>query len=434
MSVNEMSNMPTLNRSLAPEIKEIESIDLPAYQLIELDNGVPVYIINEGQQEVVKIELMFKAGKWFEPQNLVADLANRMLREGTSKHNARAIADTFDFYGANMNTGTGFETAGLALYTLTKHADKLLPLLHEISSDSVFPQQELDTILTNRGQRLAVDLKKNDFIANRVFVNALFGQQHPYGRITEAGDFAKVNATGLSDYFKKYYHASNLIIIVAGRFNESLLKSLNQFFGGKDWLGQKADETIAYPVSSSAELTHHIEKAESVQSAIITGNLSINKTHPDFLKLSVLNTLFGGYFGSRLMRNIREEKGYTYGIYSSFVSYPHAGFIEIASEVGKEVRQATLGEIEHEINLIRTEPVGEEELRIVKNYMSGKILRSIDGPLKFSETLKGLILYNQDTSYISELLKTVREVSAEELLELAVKYLDFSKMYKVSVG
>ena len=426
--------MSTLNRRIAPAIKEIESLDLPSYQLIKLDNGVPVYVINEGIHEVVKIELMFKAGKWFERQNLVADLTNRMLREGTTKNNAKAIADKFDFYGANINTGAGFESAGLVLYTLTKHVDSLLPLLHEVSSDSVFPAQELDTILTNRKQRLSVDLKKNDFVANRAFVNALFGQQHPYGRITDPEDFAKISVEELNSFFKKYYHASNLVIIVAGKFDDSLLKSLNSFFGSKDWLGQKADETITYPSSPSAELVHHVEKAESVQSAIITGNLSINKTHSDFLKLSVLNTLFGGYFGSRLMRNIREEKGYTYGIYSSFVSYPHAGFIEIASEVGKDVRQPTLNEIEHEINLLRTELVDEEELHIVKNYMSGKILRSIDGPMKFSETLKGLILYNQDTSYITQLLKTVREVSSAELQELAIKYLDFSKMYKVSVG
>ena len=181
-------------------------------------------------------------------------------------------------------------------------------------------------------------------------------------------------------------------------------------------------------------MEHHTEKADSVQSAIVVGNLSINKLHPDFLKLSVLNTVFGGYFGSRLMSNIREEKGYTYGIYSSFASYPHSGFIEIASEVGKDVRDATLNEIEKEINTLRTELISDEELQVVKNYMSGKILRSIDGPLKFSETLKGLLIYNQDVSYIHQLLKTVREVTAPELRELAVKYLDYNKMYKVTVG
>jgi predicted Zn-dependent peptidase len=423
-----------MNRAIAPEIKLIDTVHLPKYELIHLDNNVPVYIINEGEQEVVKIELMFKSGKWFEPKNLVADLTNRMLREGTTKHTAKQIADTFDFYGANINTGAGFETGGAVLYSLSREVTNILPLLFEVLTDSVFPEHEFETIITNRKQKLAVDMKKNDFIANRNFVNALYGQKHPYGRVTEPEHFSLISVQDLKDFFKKYYHAGNLTIIISGKFNDTLIKELNTTFGVKNWNGPKAEDNITYPVESSAELVHHVEKEESVQSAIAIGNLSINKTHPDFLKLSVLNTVFGGYFGSRLMSNIREEKGYTYGIYSSFVSYPHSGFLEIASEVGKPVREATMKEIEHEINVLRTEPVGEDELAVVKNYISGKILRSIDGPMKFSETLKGLIIYNQDTTYIQQFMKTVREVTAEELQALAVKYLDYSKMYKVTVG
>ena len=423
-----------MNRAFAPEINLIESLTLPKVKNVTLDNGVPVYLLNEGDQEVVKMELMFKAGKWFEEKNLVADLTNRLLREGTKKQTAKQLADTFDYYGANFNNAAGYETAGASLYSLTKHIDKLLPLFFEIFTESVFPENELETILNNRKQRLLVDLKKNDFIANRQFVNALYGQKHPYGRVTEVNDFEKFTVEDLKAFFKKYYNASNLTIIVSGRFDDSLVKKLNETFGSKSLLGEKASETISHPVESSSKLVHHTDKADSVQSAIMIGNITINKTHPDFLKLSVLNTVFGGYFGSRLMSNIREEKGYTYGIHSSFASYPHGGFIEISSEVGKDVRDATMKEIAHEINLLRTELIGDEELQVVKNYMSGKILRSVDGPMKFSETLKSLLIYKQDLSYIQQLLTTVREVTSEELMALANKYFDYDKMYKVTVG
>ena len=423
-----------MNRTEAPEIKLIESVSLPQYQLLHLDNGVPVYIINEGEQEVVKLELMYKAGKWFEEKNLVADLTNRMLREGTAKHNAKAIADKFDFYGANINTGVGYETGGAVLYSLTKQIDHLLELLVEIFTESTFPDNQFETIINNKKQKFAVELKKNEFLANRNFVNALYGQNHPYGRVTEVEHFEQMTTADLKAFFKQYYNTNNLTIILSGKFDEQLIKKINQYFGGKGHGGEKASEQITHTIEPSAELIQHVEKADSVQSAIVLGNLSINKKHPDFLKLSVLNTVFGGYFGSRLMSNIREEKGYTYGIYSSFVSYPQGGFIEIASEVGKEVREATLNEIKYEINQLRNELIGEEELQIVKNYMSGRILRSVDGPMKFSETLKGLILYNQDVTYIQQLLKTVREVSSKELQELANKYLDYDKMYKITVG
>lgn len=423
-----------MNRTLPPSIRTIDSLTLPKIETLKLDNGVPVYVLNEGEQEVVKIELMFRAGKWYETKNLLADLANRMLREGTSGHTAREIADTFDFYGANLDTGSGFETAGTILYSLTREVDNVLPLLQEVLTDSIFPEKEFEIIANNRKQRLAVDLEKSDFLANRNFVNALFGQKHPYGRITEFDDFGQITVDDLKAFFKKYYHAANLIIIVSGKFGDSLVKKLNQYLGNKDWARNHPAEEIAYPVEQSVQLSHHTEKAGSVQSSVVVGNISINKTHPDFLGFSILNTLFGGYFGSRLMTNIREDKGYTYGIYSSLVSYPHAGFLEIGAEVHKDARQATLTEIEREINRLRNEPVSGEELQIVKNYMSGKILRSIDGPLKFSETLKNLIIYDQDTSYIQQFLKTVREITGEELFRLANQYLDFTRMYKVTVG
>lgn len=423
-----------MNRASAPTVLPIEKISLPEVRQIILDNGVPVYIINAGEQEVVKLELLFKAGKWYEEKNLLADFTNRMLREGTATHTAKQIADAFDYYGASVNYGAAFETAGATFYSLTKNAEELFPLLFEIFTEPSFPQHELETILNNRRQKLSLNLKKNDFLANRSFVGALFGAKHPYGRVTEFENFDNISVAYLNSFFKKYYNAANLTILISGKFSDALIKKVNSIFGSKTWLGEKPSEIISHRVESSSQLIHHTEKEKSVQSAIAIGNISINKHHPDFIKLTVLNTVLGGYFGSRLMTNIREEKGYTYGIHSSFVSYPHAGFFEISSDVGKDVRQKTFDEIEKEINLLRTELIGEEELLTVKNYMSGKILRGVDGALKFSEALKSLILFNQDVSYLHHLLKTVRETNSEELLQLANKYLDYGKMYRISVG
>lgn len=423
-----------MNRAQSPDIKMIDQLHLPEVQLTHLDNGVPVYSIDSGEQEVVKVELMFKAGKWYETKNLVSDFTNRMLREGTTTKTAKEIAEAFDSVGANVQYSAAFENAGITLFSLTNQAEKLFPLIYEILTDAAFPKGELDTAINNRKQRLKVDLEKNDFLANRQFVDVLYGQNHPYGRVTQFEDFDNIAIDDMNAFYKQHYNASNLTIIVSGKFPDSLLQNLNKVFGGSNWIGSKANAAIVHPVQSSTQLVHHTDRKDSVQAAVMLGNLTINKTHPDFLKLSVLNTVFGGYFGSRLMANIREEKGYTYGIHSSFMSYPHGGFIEISSEVGTDVREATLKEIEHEINLLRTELIDEEELEIVKNYLVGKIMRSVDGALKFSETLKGLVIYNQSTDYIHQLLKTVQTVTAEELRELAVKYLDYDKMYKVTVG
>jgi len=423
-----------INRIEHPPVQLIKTLQLPEVQTYTLDNGVMVYAINAGEQDVVKIELIFKAGKWYEPQNLVADFTNRMLREGTKNHTAKQLADKFDYFGANVNYGAAFETAGASLYSLTHLTGELLPLFYELFTEPVFPENELATIVSNRKQRLAVDMQKNDFIANRHFVQALYGTSHPYGRVTEPEQLDRLTTSELAAYFKAYYHPGNLTILISGKFSEQLIAQVNATFGSKHWQAQNLPSTPSFFAQSSSQFVQHTEKADSVQSAVVLGNLTINKLHPDFLKLSVLNTVFGGYFGSRLMSNIREEKGYTYGIHSSLISYPHSGFLEISTEVGKEVRQATLDEIQAEVNLVRTELIDEEELQIVKNYLSGKILRSIDGPLKYADTIKSLITYGQTTDYIHDFLHTIHKVEAEELRELAVKYLDFDKMYKITVG
>lgn len=423
-----------VNRTEAPEIQVVEKINLPQVDVIKLDNGIPVYSICAGEQEVVKIEMLFKAGKWYESGNLEADFTNRLLREGTQTHTALQLAEAFDFFGANVNYGASFETAGAILYSLSRNVHEVLPYLFEVFTQPVFPQNELETVLNNRKQRLKVELEKNDFVSNRLFVNALFGQQHPYGRVTEFEHFDAINTDKLKEFFARQYTPENLVIIISGKFGNSLIKQLNETFGSIPASAAKAKSEMQHTCSPSDNLWHRVDKKESVQTSLVLGNHAINKLHPDFLKLSILNTLFGGYFGSRLMSNIREEKGYTYGIYSSFVSYPHAGFLEISTEVGKEVYEDTLKEIEFEINRLKTEEVSEEELTTVKNYMGGKILRSIDGPMKYSETLKGLILYNQQPTYIHDLLHTVRTITPHDIQQLANTYLHYDKMYKVAVG
>ncbi len=425
--------MSILNRSIPPATHPIESVDLPAVEQINLDNGLKVYAINAGEEDVVKIEFVFKAGKWYEPQNLIADMTARMLREGTKGKSGKELADFFDFYGSNFNTASGNEVASISLYCLTKHLEVQLPVLFEVFTQAAFPENELQTICTNRKQRLAIELEKNDFLANRHFAQALWGSKHPYGRITHAEQFDALHVDSLQSFYRKNFHSGNAFVILAGKFDSGLLSTVNKIFGSKDWVGENESEPVFQPEPVQEHIIHE-ERKQSVQSAIEVGNITIGKHHPDFAKFTVMNTLFGGYFGSRLMANIREEKGYTYGIHSIIASYPHGAFLEISSEVGKEVRQATLEEIKNEIDLMRSEPADDEELETVKNYMSGRILRSVDGPLRFSETLKGLLLYNQDITFIPKLLKEVQATTAEEVLELSNKYLNFDDMYKVSVG
>lgn len=423
-----------MNRTIAPEIKTPDSIHLIPSQKITLDNGMPVYVINAGEEDIVKLDFVFEAGKWYEPKNLLADFVNRMMREGVKGKSAKEVADILEFYGCNLESNVSFNNAGFQIYSLTKHLPKVLPLLMEIFTVAAFPEDEFATLLNNRRQKHTERLAKNDYVANRNFLSAMWGQEHPYGRVTEFTDFDNVTTDMLRSYYRQYYNASNCFAIISGRLNDDLLKSINDIFGTKAWAGPEAPKDVTHKIAPNTERRLHTEKKDAVQTTIMIGNATINKYHTDFDKLIVMNTLFGGYFGSRLMANIREEKGYTYGIYSSISSYQHGGILEISAEVGKEVSEATIAEVQKEINILRTELVDEEELDTVKNYMIGKLMRSVDGPMKYSDVLKGQILYGRDPQYLNQYLKTIETTTAGEIQDLALRYLDFDQMYKVTVG
>ena len=423
-----------MNRATAPEIKTPDSIHLIDSHQITLDNGLPVYVINAGDEEIVKIDFVFEAGKWYEPKNLLADFVNRMMREGVKGKSAKDIADLFEFYGCNLESSVSFTNAGFQIYSLSKHLPHVLPLIMEIFTEATFPEDEFSTILNNKKQKHTERLAKNDYVANRTFLSAMWGKDHPYGRVTEYADFENVTTDMLRAYYKSYYNASNCFIVIAGKLNDELIKSLNTVFGLAGWKGEKAPAGVTHTASPMLEKRIHTDKKDAVQTTIMLGNACINRYHTDFDRLTVMNTVFGGYFGSRLMTNIREDKGYTYGIYSAVTSYQHGGILEISAEVGKEVSEATITEINNEIELMRNDLVDEDELDTVKNYMIGKLMRGVDGPMKYSDVLKGQLLYGREPAYINQYLKTIQTTTAEEIKELAVKYLNFDQMYKVTVG
>lgn len=425
--------MNRIDRTIAPKIIEINHVSLPEVEKTVLDNGIKVYAIPSQEDDITKLQLVFNAGKWHQEKKLVAGLAARMLREGTKTKSGKALAGFFDFYGSNFSTDAEVESTTIDFYCLSRYLKQQLPLIFEIITESIFPESELKTISANRKKNLAIALEQNEELSNRHFMRAIWGAQHPLGAQSEISDFDLVNIEDLKAFSNNFYNASNCFIILAGKYDTSTISEINKIFGQKNWMGKPAPK-LEHPIMGNKEKRIHIERENSVQSSIHIGNISLNRAHPDFITFSLANTILGGYFGSHLMTNIRQEKGYTYGIYSSLISYPHAAYIDISSEVGKEFCNATFNEIEREIKWMQTNLVEDEELKTVKNYVGGKILRSVDGAFRFSAVLKTYLLRNIELSYIPHFLQSVRQLTAEDILRVSEQHLNFNEMYKVDVG
>jgi len=423
-----------MNRKEAPAFHNIEHIEVLQASETKLTNGIPLYTIHAGSQELVKVEFVFKAGMYYQNRTLIASAANNLMETGTTRFNALEISEKIDFYGAFLELSTGQDYASLSLYTLNKYLNETLEVLQDIILNPVFPEDEFSIYINNKKQKHLVNSQKVNVLARRKFNEMLFGNQHPYGKEVETSDFDSLQLSDVKAFFVQHYHTANCTIIATGKIAPDFNERINRFFGQKKWGQHSSIHKVAQTIPPPAETKILVEKSDALQSAIRVGRLLFNKTHPDYFHFQVLNVILGGYFGSRLMANIREDKGYTYGIGSGLTSLVHGGYFFISTEVGSGVTKNALAEIYKELDILRNQLIGDDELQTVKNYILGQMLRSIDGPFTLAEKFKGIWMFGLDYSYYDNYFKSVQQVTASQLRDLANKYLQQKDLMECVAG
>lgn len=426
-----------LNRSQAPSYKDAVDYEfsLPAYEHWTLDNALPVYAYNGGSQEVVQIEWVFNAGIWFESQTAVAQAVASLLKNGTAHKTSLEINEAIEFYGASLRIVANNDFCTLTLQCMTKHLAKVLPIIHEIITVPAFSIEELNIFKQNALQRLKVNLMRCDFVANRNIDAFAFGRQHPYGIYTEPHDIEALSTSALQDFHQKYYQPNNCKVFIAGLYTSADLELFNAYFGAKGWdKGIVTTPIVHAPIDPAPIEKHRIINDENgVQGAIRIASNFPNRHDPAFPALYMMNALYGGYFGSRLMANIREEKGYTYGIYSQIYAYKNAASLLIATEAGKEVCEATVDEVFKEMNILSNEVPDEEEVALLKNYILGNLLGDLDGPFSIMLRWKTLILNNMDETHFNRNIHIYKTITGEAIQEYANSYLKPERFYNLVV-
>jgi predicted Zn-dependent peptidase len=317
------------------------------------------------------------------------------------------------------------------LSCITKFIGDTLPIFLEVVSQPIFPEAEVNLFKQQGRQRLAVNLEKVDFIARKQFLTSLYGPDSFMGKFPSTSDYDEISTEVLTNYYNSNYKSGLVAIIISGNFNDSDLKFV-----------LNALENLAYNKgnlqdNSNKILSHSkilIKKEEALQSAIRIGRRLFNRSHPDYFKFTILNTLLGGYFGSRLMSNIREDKGYTYGIGSGVAPMKNDGYFYITTEVGSDVREDAVNQIYLEINRLCNELIPLDELNLVKNYLFGSFQRSIDGSFSLADRHKILLLNGLSISHLESYLETLKNVTSQELLETARLYLQAADLTEVVVG
>jgi zinc protease len=426
--------MQKTDRKKAPAVKLVEFLKSIEPRHFLLSNGLPVYIIDEGIQEVLRIELVFNAGNYFQNRKQVAKATNTLLASGTGSHNAEEISEHFDFFGAYLETNNAKDNAYVGLYSLNKHLENTLPMLAELIMDPVFPETELDIYRSTRKQHLSVNQQKVKYLARVHFQEQVFGSGHPYGTRLQTHHLDDLQRENLVEHHRNHYRAEECMIVVSGKVPHGFDNLLERNFGSFRSNGiQVPGNTIASIVPSN-EKSLFIEKKDALQAALRIGKPTINRKHPDYPGLFIANTILGGYFGSRLMMNIREDKGYTYGIGSMLISFQHSGLFAITSEVGSDVLKSATDEIYHEIRKLREETVSEDELALVKNYLMGSLMRSMDGPFAVAERLRSALEFGQTLQYYKDYATAIQQITPVRIRELANKYLQDDSLYQTVAG
>lgn len=420
-----------IDRVKEPSFGKIDTISLMEPTVQHLSNGLPVFSVNAGAQDVLKIELVFGAGTSTPNKLLVGSSAINLMKEGTAKRTAAEIAEAVDFYGSYLQTEIAHEESSLSLYTLNKHLGKTLPTLAEVYSEPAYPEREFETYVLKNQQEMMVNQQKVGYLGSKAFSAALFGEKHPYGRSAGIPDYGSLNRSDLVEFHQKFIKDKILYIIVSGKLADDTLSRLEEHFGkhSREALQERPMEFLDVEAK-----TVHATKEDAVQNAIRIGRVLFNRTHPDFVGMQILATVLGGYFGSRLMSNIREDKGYTYGIGAGVVSLKRGGYLSISTEVGADVCQAALNEIYFEIERLRKDLIPNSELELVRNYMLGSVLKSIDGPFQIAGKWKSYLKYGLGIETHHELIHRIKTITPERLRELAQTYLQKDDLKQVTAG
>jgi predicted Zn-dependent peptidase len=422
------------DRSIAPRLKDIGKVELLPLHEHKLNNNSMVYSIPDAAHPLFQLYLVFPAGKWHEPHNGVANFTARLLTEGTASHSAAAIAEKIDSLGAEISVTASHDHTTIKVTGLTRHYEALLTIVAELITDPIFPEEELALKKKISLQQLLVNEQKVDFLASRKFTETLFGADHPYGYKLHRQAIEAIDRQAVVQFHKDRILQQPFMAFVSGMVPHNFTILLEQALGHINPAKKPLDPELTDVVPTTQPQEVPVEKPNTKQSALRLGKYLYNPFHEDHHNMQILTTILGGYFGSRLMANIREDKGFTYGIFSTVQSYKNSAFLYIATEVGCLYQNAALLEIYKELKKLQDEKVDPQELQLVKNYMMGSVLNGIDGPHKAVKVFKGLITNGKDAGTFKKFVDRIQNITAEELLITARKYFSPESFLEVIAG
>ena len=422
----------------APVNKEILHVKLPKGQEATLPNGLRVILLENHRVPTFSMQMVIMSGGLSDPADYhgLASFTAALLREGTATRKSKDIAEQVDTLGATLTAGSGLSnfTTTINSSGLVENFDPALNLFADIILNAKFPQEEIDKYKARQLQTLNFQRSLPQFLAQERFVRAIYGD-HPAGMITPPREsISKITTADLTAFRDKYYRPNNAMLAIVGDVTmKELMPKLEKAFGG--WAkGEVPATTVPTVGSQGGALIQLINRPGSVQTVLQLGSLGIERTNPDYFAVAVMNEILGGGPQARLFMNLREDKGYTYGAYSSFGGSKFRGTVISSSEVRTDVTEGAMKEFMYELNRIRDEKVSPTELDNAKRSLVGSFALSLENPTALLNNLVIQKLYDMPADYWDTYPQKVMAITADDVQRVAQKYYDLGHLQVVAVG
>jgi zinc protease len=426
------AQLPTEAPALSPE----RPVSWPKRTKTRLSNGLEVILAESHAIPKFHGQLSFRSGNAavVDRGPGLAEMTATVVRTGTTRRLSRQIEEDLRRIGADLSSSAGADTTGIGFAGLSELAEPLLGLVNELAREAAFPEPEFERERRQKLEEVKLDRTQPGFLASERLRRVLFGA-HPYATAapTEA-QVAAYKRSDLTQVYHEFYTPENALLVMVGDFDTAtMLKSIEKAFDG--WTGKKPTANPApAPANPKGRRVYLVHVPGAVQTQILAGCHAITRKHADWVKLGLTNSLYGGAFNSRLVMNIREDKGYTYSPRSGINAFRQHGYFSVSAAVRNDVVAASLTEIFYELDKLRSLPVPEPELADARNYLSGIFsmgLATQDGLLT---QLATVALNELPDDYLETYREKVRALTPTDLLATARKYFDSANMQIVVVG
>jgi len=422
-----------LDRSIVPAAGPAPKINIGKPESFTLKNGLKVFVVENKKVPAVSYSLTLDIDPIIEGEAAgFVSLVGNLMRTGTKTKTKAEIDEAIDFIGASLYP----YSSGMYARSLKKHSEKLLEIMSDVLLNPIFPQEELDKSVTQMKSALQVSKDSPEVIADNISKMLLYGLNHPYGEITTEETLEKISVQKLKTFHQTYFRPNVAYLVIVGDIDLKEAKAQAEKYFGKWEKKDVPKHNYEYPQGYNSPKVAIANKDGANQSSIyVTHTVPLTPGHPDAIKTSVMNEILGGgSFNAKLFANLREDKGFTYGSYSSLSADKRVGSFTASADVRTSVTDSAIHEILKEMHIMRTELVNKEDLELTKNMMTGNFSRSLENPQTIAQFALNIELYKLPADYYATYLEKLAAVTAQDVKEMAIKYLQPDKAVILAVG